>query len=343
MRPYLALTSLLFGLHLGVAAVAALDLPAPVLGLAAFAAGACLGLGLSLLARRLPLPHLLLFALLLNPSAWVAVALLRPEPDPMNLGLFVAIVAFTLLLLGTLLLLLAALLPPGSPPGPWPWRGSSSCPSSPSWGTPWARPSPLGPVGGAPPRRRPHGLWPRRRGPGPGCPIPLTFIGSMVYHPHQPPDRGSEVRDGRACGQGKRRAPGPGGGGGDPVPGGHDRPPRGRGGRPRGLPGLPAQKRHLRHPGPPRAPHDPHQAPRGADHPRGPQGSRGRGRALRGKPPGPRDHPPGGPAPPRPPPGRAQGLKGGERRGPHHEGGLRPLHPGHHLLPLRRGLPRGTL
>ena len=64
MRPYLALTSLLFGLHLGVAAVAALDLPAPVLGLAAFAAGACLGLGLSLLARRLPLPHLLLFALL---------------------------------------------------------------------------------------------------------------------------------------------------------------------------------------------------------------------------------------------------------------------------------------
>ena len=84
MRPYLALTSLLFGLHLGVAAVAALDLPAPVLGLAAFAAGACLGLGLSLLARRLPLPHLLLFALLLNPSAWVAVALLRPEPDPMN-------------------------------------------------------------------------------------------------------------------------------------------------------------------------------------------------------------------------------------------------------------------
>ena len=35
MRPYLALTSLLFGLHLGVAAVAALDLPAPVLGLAA--------------------------------------------------------------------------------------------------------------------------------------------------------------------------------------------------------------------------------------------------------------------------------------------------------------------
>jgi len=110
MRPYLALTSLLFGLHLGVAAVAALDLPAPVLGLAAFAAGACLGLGLSLLARRLPLPHLLLFALLLNPSAWVAVALLRPEPDPMNLGLFVAIVAFTLLLLGTLLLLLGAAL-----------------------------------------------------------------------------------------------------------------------------------------------------------------------------------------------------------------------------------------
>ena len=118
MRPYLALTSLLFGLHLGVAAVAALDLPAPVLGLAAFAAGACLGLGLSLLARRLPLPHLLLFALLLNPSAWVAVALLRPEPDPMNLGLFVAIVAFTLLLLGTLLLLLAALLPPWL--APWP-------------------------------------------------------------------------------------------------------------------------------------------------------------------------------------------------------------------------------
>ena len=118
MRPYLALTSLLFGLHLGVAAVAALDLPAPVLGLAAFAAGACLGLGLSLLARRLPLPHLLLFALLLNPSAWVAVALLRPEPDPMNLGLFVAIVAFTLLLLGTLLLLLAALLPPWLAPRP---------------------------------------------------------------------------------------------------------------------------------------------------------------------------------------------------------------------------------
>lgn len=63
MRPYLALTSLLFGLHLGVGAVAALDLPAPVLGLAAFSAGACLGLGLSLLARRLPLPHLLLAAL----------------------------------------------------------------------------------------------------------------------------------------------------------------------------------------------------------------------------------------------------------------------------------------
>ena len=37
MRPYLALTSLLFGLHLGAAAVAALGLPAPVLGLAAFA------------------------------------------------------------------------------------------------------------------------------------------------------------------------------------------------------------------------------------------------------------------------------------------------------------------
>lgn len=111
MRPYLALTSLLFGLHLGVAAAAALDLPAPVLGLAAFSAGACLGLGLSLLARRLPLPHLLLFALLLNPSAWVAVALLRPEPDPMNLGLFVATVAFTLLLL-------AALLPPWL--APWP-------------------------------------------------------------------------------------------------------------------------------------------------------------------------------------------------------------------------------
>lgn len=43
MRPYLALTSLLFGLHLGVAAVAALDLPAPVLGLAAFAAGPAWG------------------------------------------------------------------------------------------------------------------------------------------------------------------------------------------------------------------------------------------------------------------------------------------------------------
>jgi len=32
MRPYLALTSLLFGLHLGVAAVAALDLPAGLEG-----------------------------------------------------------------------------------------------------------------------------------------------------------------------------------------------------------------------------------------------------------------------------------------------------------------------
>ncbi|WP_244880495.1 hypothetical protein [Thermus parvatiensis] len=111
MRPYLALTSLLFGLHLGVAAVAALGLPAPVLGLAAFAAGACLGLGLSLLARRLPLPHLLLFALLLNPSAWVAVALLRPESDPMNLGLAVAMVAFALLCLGALLSC--------RPPSPW--------------------------------------------------------------------------------------------------------------------------------------------------------------------------------------------------------------------------------
>lgn len=143
MRPYLALTSLLFGLHLGVAAVAALGLPAPVLGLAAFAAGACLGLGLSLLARRLPLPHLLLFALLLNPSAWVAVALLRPEPDPMNLGLFVAAVAFTLLLLGTLLLLLAALLPP------------------------LARPLALGPGGALPraPLRPPGGR------PGPGPPL----------------------------------------------------------------------------------------------------------------------------------------------------------------------------
>ncbi|GLV48324.1 hypothetical protein TJA_14800 [Thermus sp. LT1-2-5] len=118
MRPYLALALLLWGLHLGVVAVAALGLTPLLLCAAAFLAGACLGLGLSRLAQHLPLPRLLLLALLLNPSAWVAFYLLRPEYDPMHLGLAVAVAAFLLLLAGAFLLLLAALLPPWL--APWP-------------------------------------------------------------------------------------------------------------------------------------------------------------------------------------------------------------------------------